>query len=130
MAKDKGEAWLSPLSQLLPELSERYPELPPTHPEATTDRLNIFESFVRLTLALAHQMPLVLFVDDAQWSDSATLNLLQYAIRRWQENAARIMLLVSLRSEALHPMTQPAQAGLIEWLEHVEREITPVLSKN
>ncbi len=120
-----GEAWLSLLSQLLPELRDRYPELLPARLGTKTDRTKLFESFVRLTLALAHRVPLVLFVDDVQWADSATLDLLQYAIRRWRESAARIVLLVSLRSEALHPMAQPLQAGLIEWLEHVGRELTP-----
>jgi DNA-binding SARP family transcriptional activator len=120
-----GEVWLTPLSQLLPELRDRYPELPPAHLETEIDRTQLFEPVVRLTLALAHRVPLVLFVDDAQWADSATLDLLHYAIRRWRESAARIVLLVSLRSEALHPVTQPPQAGLIEWLMHVERELAP-----
>ncbi|MBI5959599.1 MAG: AAA family ATPase [Chloroflexi bacterium] len=120
-----GDVWLPSLSQLLPELRDRYPELPPAHVGAKTDRTKLFESFVRLTLALADPMPLVLFVDDMQWADSATLDLLQYATRRWRESAARIMLLVSLRTEALHPMTQPLKAGLIEWLEQVGRELTP-----
>ncbi len=120
-----GEAWLSQLCQLLPELCDRYPELPPAPLGADTDRTTLFESFVRLTLALAQRVPLVLFMDDAQWADSATLDLLQYAIRRWRESAARIMLLVSLRSEALHPMTQPPQAGLIAWLGQAGRELAP-----
>ncbi len=50
------------------------------------------------------------------------------------QRAARVLLLVSLRSEALHPVTQPQQAGgpqggstgLIQWLASVERELTPV----
>ena len=120
-----GEGWLSILSQLLPELRDRYPELPPAPLGAAADRTKLFESFVRLTLALAYRVPLVLFVDDMQWADSATLDLLHYAIRRWRESTARIMLLVSLRSEALHPMTQPPQAGLSEWLGQVGRELAP-----
>jgi DNA-binding SARP family transcriptional activator len=120
-----GEAWLSQLSHLLPELRDRYPDLLPAPLGVNTDRTRLFESFVRLTLALAHRMPLILWVDDVQWADSATLDLLQYAIRRWRESAARIMLLVSLRSEALHPMTQPPQASLMAWLGQVERELTP-----
>lgn len=121
-----GETWLSPLSQLLPELRDRYPDLPPAHLQTTTDRTILVESFVRLTLALADRMPLVMFMDDMQWADSATLDLLQYAIRRWQENAARIVLLVSVRTEAMHPMIRPRQVDLIEWLEHVSREIAPL----
>jgi predicted ATPase len=81
-------------------------------------------------LALAKRAPLVMFMDDLQWADSATLDLLQYAIRRWQDNAARILFLASLRSEALRPVTQPQPAGstqgLSQWLERVARELTPV----
>jgi DNA-binding SARP family transcriptional activator len=119
------EVWLSLLSQFLPELRACYPALPPAPPESKTDQATLFESFVHLTLALAHRVPLVLFVDDAQWADSATLDLLQYAIRRWKESSARIMLLVSLRSEALLPMNQPPQAGLLKWLERMGRELAP-----
>jgi predicted ATPase len=81
-------------------------------------------------LALAKRAPLVLFMDDLQWTDSATLDLLHYAIRRWQENSARVLFLASIRSEALHPMTQPqpgsSPQGLSQWLERVARELTPV----
>ncbi|MEK7787494.1 MAG: AAA family ATPase, partial [Chloroflexota bacterium] len=120
-----GEAWLVPLSQLLPELRERYPDLPLAHLEAPADRTQLFESLVRLTLALANRAPLVLFVDDVQWVDSATLDLLQYAIRRWRESAARILLLVSLRSETLQPSAQSQRPNLNEWLAQVERELEP-----
>ena len=117
-----GAAWLAPLSQLLPELRERYPDLPIADLEATTGRTKLSESFVRLTLALADRTTLVLFVDDFHWVDGATLDLLQYAVRRWRESAARIMLLVSLRSEALQPLAQSQGPSLSEWLAHVERE--------
>jgi predicted ATPase len=81
-------------------------------------------------LALSKRAPLVLFIDDLQWSDSATLDLLHYAIRRWKDSAARILFLASLRSEALHPLPQLQPAGspqsLGQWLERVAHELTPV----
>ena len=129
------DMWLSPLSQLLPEYGQRYPDLPTspkTRPglEAEVSQAQLFEPLVQLTLAMAKRAPLVLFVDDLQWVDSATLDFLQYAIRRWRDSAARVLLLVSLRSEALQPETQPQQAGgpqgLIHWLTRVERELMPV----
>ena len=47
-----------------------------------------------------------------------------------KDNAARILFLASLRSDALHPMTQPLPAGspqgLSIWLERIVREVTPV----
>jgi len=129
------DVWLSSLSQLLPELRQRNPSLSPipferSHPEADVSQEQLYEPIVQYTLALAKHSPLVLFVDDLQWTDSATLDQLQYAIRRWRDSAARVLLLVSLRSEALHPMTQPQQtgghAGLSQWLTRVARELTPV----
>jgi DNA-binding SARP family transcriptional activator len=128
------DVWFSPLSQLLPELRQRDPHLSTVPVERSgpdeVSKTQLFEPLVQLTLALAKRAPLVLFVDDLQWTDSATLDLLQYAIRRWQASAARVMLLVSLRSEALHPMTQPQQTdgprGLSQWLARIEHELAPV----
>ena len=129
------EIWLSPLSQLLPELRQHHLNLSPApvespHPEADVSQAQLYEPLVQCMLALAKRSPLVLFIDDLQWTDSATLDLLQYAIRRCQDNAARVLFLASLRSEALHPMTQPqpggSPQGLIQWLESVARELTPV----
>ncbi len=129
------EVWLSPLSQLLPELRQYHPHIshPPVeshHMQAEDNQAQLYEPLVQSMLALAKQAPLVLFIDDLQWADSATLDLLQYAIRRWKDNAARILFLACLRSDALHPMTQPLPAGspqgLSIWLERIVREVTPV----
>ncbi len=139
------DLWLSTLSHLLPELKDGHLDFSQLSKErsaqqAQPNQAQLFESFVQLTLALAKHAPLVLFVDDLQWSDRATLDLLHYAIRRWRESAAqrdgtaRVLLLVSLRADALHPMTQPQQAGLppgsslglMDWLDRIKHELTPV----
>jgi DNA-binding SARP family transcriptional activator len=123
------DVWLSSLSHLMPELRQRYPNLSPhsfesSLPEEDASGAQFYEPLVQYTLALAERAPLVLFIDDLQWTDSATLDLLQYAVRRWQDNSAQVLLLVSLRSEALHPVDQHQKMG--EWLTHVARELTPV----
>ena len=117
-----GEAWLAPLSELLPELREHFSALPPPVQEASADRTQLYEAFVRLTLSLARQTPLVVSVDDVQWVDGATLDLLQYTARRWRQVGASAMLLVSLRSEALRPFGQPGTGRLTHWLAEMERQ--------
>lgn len=129
------EIWLSPLSQLLPELRQYNPRLSPSsiksaYPNVDLNQAELYEPLVQCMLALAKRAPLVLFIDDLQWADSATLDLLQYAIRRWKDDKARILFLASLRSEALRLMTQPESdgrpQGLSLWLERVARDLTPV----
>ena len=125
LAEWMGEVWLTPLYQLLPELHARIPELSGTAAKIKIDKAHLFEALVRLTLSLSESQPLVLFVDDLQWADQATLDWLVYAIRRWQENSAKILLLTSLRSEALQPTALSGMPSLIEWLAQMERELVP-----
>jgi tetratricopeptide (TPR) repeat protein len=78
----------------------------------------IFESFTLLGQVLAEQTPIVLFIDDIHWSDFATLEMLQYAGRIWIENNTPIMLLLSLRTEAL--VMIPTFAT---WLARIEHDL-------
>jgi predicted ATPase len=85
-------------------------------------------------LALARIAVLVVFIDDLQWADSVTLNLLHYAIRRWHDQATRVMLIINMRPEALLPMIRNLdinyptsdQMNLSQWLTRVTRELTLV----
>ncbi len=119
------ETWVAPLSYLLPELRARYPELGDAAFEAEAGQMQLFDSLVRLTLVIAARSPLVLFVDDLQSADSATLDWLVYAVRRWRESNPRILVLVSVRPEALQPPSSSQAPSMIEWLANVEREVEP-----
>jgi len=140
-----NEARLSILTQLLPDLAENISKKsneamiwkdPLENPnlEIAGNQTHLYEPIVEYSLALSNQALLILFIDDLQWVDSATLDLLHYAIRRWQENAAHVLLFITTRSEALHPMpwSQSASRGqvdpvsLYQWLDRVNREIPPV----
>lgn len=68
------------LVQLLPELSlllGPIPTIPSSHPQE--DRHRILQAFSDLCCALASPLhPLVLFLDDLQWADPASLELLDF----------------------------------------------------
>jgi DNA-binding SARP family transcriptional activator len=111
-----ADVWLAELSRLLPELRERYPDLPPLDPDEATARTRLYEAVARLVQALAARSPVVLFVDDVQWADAASLDVLQYAARRWAESDTPVLVLLSVRSEAL--AETPA---LGDWLAGLRR---------
>jgi AAA ATPase domain/Bacterial transcriptional activator domain len=95
------DLWLAELSRLLPELRVRYPDLPPPAGDELTARMRLFEAVVRLLDALARRAPLVLLLEDLDWIDEASLDLLRYLARTWKEHGTRALLLLTVRREGL-----------------------------
>jgi len=110
--------WLAELSRLLPELRERYPDLPSPTVDEALDSSRLFEALARLGEAYATRSPLLIFVDDLQWTDKATLDLLQYLGRQWTERSTPVMLLLSRRTE-----TRSMDSWLVEWLAYLKRDM-------
>ena len=95
------DLWLAELSRLLPELRVRYPDLPAPTEDELAAKIRLFEAVARLVDALARSGPLVLLLDDLQWVDGASLDLVRYLGRYWKEHSSRVLLLGAARSEAL-----------------------------
>lgn len=114
-----GATWLSELSRILPELHDRYPHLPVSLGDETTGCIRLFEAVTRLVQALGERTPLVLFLDDVQWANSASLDLLHYAGQRWSERGTPLLLLLSMRAEAL-----VTAAPLSRWLSGLHRDLS------
>jgi DNA-binding SARP family transcriptional activator/Flp pilus assembly protein TadD len=76
--------WLAESARLLPELTRRRPDLPPAPPlDGPGAQSRFFEGVSRfLEALLAGTVPGVLFLDDLQWADEASLELLTYLLRR------------------------------------------------
>ncbi len=73
------DVWLAELSQLMPELRARYPDLPlPLTGDANFVRARLFEAIAALGNALAARHPSVLILDDMQWANADTLDLVHY----------------------------------------------------
>jgi tetratricopeptide (TPR) repeat protein len=119
LSKLLSDVWLAELARLLPELAERHPNLPLTGGDEAGARVRLFEAVARLiqSLAARARRPVVLFVDDVQWADTATQDVLHYVAPRWRELGVSVLLLLNVRSEAI--ASDPA---LAEWLVSVERE--------
>jgi DNA-binding SARP family transcriptional activator/tetratricopeptide (TPR) repeat protein len=101
------DVWLSELSRILPELRDRYPDLPAPAGAEAEARTRLFEAVTRLVVALAERSPVVVFLDDLHWASRVSLDVLQYAGRRWAEECTRVLLVLNLRTEATETLPVP-----------------------
>lgn len=110
----------SELSRILPELVEMRPDLPPLAAANNPDaHLRLLEAISRLGQTLARDTVLVLFVDDGQWADAASLEALAYLGRRWQEMGQSALLVLTLRQEEL-----AQHLALLDWLTNLRRTLS------
>jgi DNA-binding SARP family transcriptional activator len=107
--------WLSEAARLVPEIAASHPGLPPSPPLDTPGAQSRFFEGIRQVLlgACSGGQPGVLFFDDLQWADTASIDLLTYLVRRL--DSWPICLLLAWRSDVpaaghlLGPMLAPAQ---------------------
>src|SRR5947209_2035138 len=109
-----SDLWLAELALLLPELCDRYPDLPAPVGDKSVARNRLFEAVVRLGQALAARVPLVLFIDDVQWADAASLDVVHYLARRFAESQTPAFLLLTLRMEEreMRPALAEGRTGM------------------
>ena len=67
---------------------------------------------------LASRAPVVLFLDDLQWADAATPEVLDYASKRWVEQGAAVLVLIAARSEELE-----VSQSFDRWLSSLGRRL-------
>ena len=98
---------LAEAARLLPELSMLSEELPPPLPlDSPGAQSRFFESLAGILLHVCRgPIPGVLFLDDLQWADETSIDLLRYLVRRLRGRP--ICILITWRSEELeaeHPL--------------------------
>ncbi len=68
-----AEVWLAEVARLVPEIS--------TRTVTAADEARLWEGVHQFLIALSQLQPIVIFLDDVQWADAATLGLLSYLVR-------------------------------------------------
>jgi predicted ATPase len=99
------EAWANNLEALVDnrKVEQEVPDI---------QQADLFEQFTKVLLALAHQHPLILFIDDLQWADVGSIGLLFHLGRRLA--GSRILVVGAYRPEEVslgragerHPLEQ------------------------
>jgi len=99
---------------VIPELElliGKQPPVPPLAPTETQNRFNfVLQRFVGLFAQPQH--PLIIFLDDCQWADSASLNLLQLLVTH-PDNQYLLMIGAYRENEvtAMHPLLSVVEAS-------------------
>jgi len=90
-----GSVWLSELARLLPELLERYPDL--SKPSPIQEKWQVNQWYEAIERMLIASKPLMLLIDDIQWSDEESLQLLSYLIR--SDSKAELLVVATMRTD-------------------------------
>jgi DNA-binding SARP family transcriptional activator len=127
-----SDLWLAELARLLPELGDRYPDLPFPTVDKSVARTRLFEAMARLGQALAARTPLVLFIDDVQWADTASLDVLHYLARRFAESGTPALLLLAMRvgEGEMRPAIAEWRTGMVRAVPLTRLQLGPLASED
>lgn len=102
-----ADIWRGELARLLPQLATIEPAIPPADGSGPAARQRLFQAVFHGLQALGSpSQPLVVFLDDLQWADSASLDLLHYLLR--QTGPTPVLFLGTFRPGEVppaHPLT-------------------------
>lgn len=110
-----GSGTIQHLSTLLPELQQAIPAgIAPHSSLSAQEQLHLWEATRSFLTTLSHNRPLLIVLDDIQWADGSSLELLAYLTRRLHTQAAQpIVLLGTCRDTELEP-AHPLRSLLID----------------
>jgi DNA-binding SARP family transcriptional activator/tetratricopeptide (TPR) repeat protein len=90
--------WLASLAAILPELHGALPDLPEPEPlDPARAQTRLFEAISRAVQELARIQPILIVLEDVQWSQSATIGAIEAVARRI--GASAVLLVVTYRAD-------------------------------
>jgi len=105
---------LAPLAALVPELAAWVPAARPRSAREPREvRRRLVETFSQLWLTWSREQTLVLLLDDLQWADAHSLDLLALLAHRLGTETARLLVVGTLRDAASEP-SEPLRASLAD----------------
>ena len=105
-------------------LTQLRPEDEPGKPRTFSPQVWKDQTFIAVAKTLhsiSTREPIILFIEDVQWADSASLALLHY-LARAVNNTERILIIATFRSEELTTNTEGYPHPLTEMLRMMRRE--------
>src|SRR6266566_9697853 len=100
------------LEVLLPELHDLLPQIAPSSPTPPEqEQLRLWEASCALLATISENTPLFIVLDDLQWADSSSCELLAYLVR--QLRGQRVMIVGTCREIEL-PANHPLRPVLID----------------
>ena len=89
------------LARLIPELRERMPNVPPSEGETESQRYRLFEAVTSLLIETSALTPVLVVIDDIQWADRASTQLLRHVLRPGETGA--LLAVCTYRDAAVSP---------------------------
>jgi DNA-binding SARP family transcriptional activator/tetratricopeptide (TPR) repeat protein len=102
------------LARLIPELRERMPNLPASEGEMESQRYRLFEAVSSLLIETSGVNPVFIVIDDIQWADRASTQLLRHLLR--PGDAGALLAVCTYRDAAVSP--HDPLADLLAGLRH------------
>jgi DNA-binding SARP family transcriptional activator len=115
--------WRAELARLLPELLDASQPSGPSRPGDMAHRYRLFDAVSRAIVVA--DRPLLLIIDDLQWCDAETIELIGFVVRSRQ--AAPVLIVATVRWEEIphhHPLV-----GLVDALGHDQAATTVSLDR-
>ncbi|MFN8475615.1 MAG: AAA family ATPase [Anaerolineae bacterium] len=106
-----AEVWLAEVARLVPDILDARPGILTPRADTVRDHRRLFEGVTRFLAALPS--PVLFILDDLQWADEATIQLLAYLVRHLAQYP--IMFAAALRTDDM-------SEALKTTLWHLERE--------
>jgi len=100
--------------------TRRITKLTDPEEQIATSKERLFEAISQALLFLSERTPVVLLVDDLQWADSGSLQLLHYVARSARER--RLLVLGTYRTEDLLPEEEGVPHPLVDTMQRMRRE--------